>query len=268
MELLNWIKDHKIFLVVIIIFIVLMPVIIVHLLFSFTINFTFLNPKWTAGEVLGYFGNILGAMATIIAIIITMKFTIENQKNERKLSIKPNLQTNFKRISYNDIKNKIEQAEKNILFIKYPSNKNERIESSYNYSSFFDNSVKKSLEGKIIGNLQNSRDYCIILYSISNVGAGNAIKLKFKINNLSVFIKPFSIAKNDKLLFIIILKKELLENNNSYYSLLFQLNYQDVASLAEYEQHETIDFKKDDKNNLDLSQKTNQIISSPSEVEK
>ena len=64
------------------------------------INYCYLENKifetvWDGAELLGYYGSILGAVATIIAVVMTIKFTIKNQKEEKKLSIRPYLQTNI-----------------------------------------------------------------------------------------------------------------------------------------------------------------------------
>lgn len=63
---LKWIDEHKklsIFLIVIIIF---MPIIIIHVLFKIKTGYYWIVAEWEAGDVLGYFGDVLSFVGTII----------------------------------------------------------------------------------------------------------------------------------------------------------------------------------------------------------
>lgn len=53
---------------------------------------------WRGEDVLSYYGSLLGAVATIIAVILTIKFTVEKEKKERKEAVKPYLQTRSRTI--------------------------------------------------------------------------------------------------------------------------------------------------------------------------
>jgi len=44
---------------------------------------------WGAEELLAFYGNLLAAVTTIVSVIITILFTVNNQKKERKLAVKP-----------------------------------------------------------------------------------------------------------------------------------------------------------------------------------
>ena len=44
---------------------------------------------WDASDVLSYYGTILGATATIIAVILTIRFSKKQQREERIIGAKP-----------------------------------------------------------------------------------------------------------------------------------------------------------------------------------
>ena len=56
---------------------------------------------WEAKDVLSFYGSLLGAAATIIALKETISFTRESQKEARKLSIRPYLET--QKYNYTDL---------------------------------------------------------------------------------------------------------------------------------------------------------------------
>ncbi|MDR3585545.1 MAG: hypothetical protein P4L59_09490 [Desulfosporosinus sp.] len=118
MKLIKWAKEHKIKVGVIVIILFLLPILIVHSLFKITASCNWLVANWTAGDILVYSGELLGATAAISAIILTIIFTQENQKSERQLSIKPHLQTEHQPIFKLD-KAK-EQVANRAIFIVFP----------------------------------------------------------------------------------------------------------------------------------------------------
>ena len=70
---LKWIDEHKklsIFLIVIIIF---MPIIIIHVLFKIKTGYYWIVAEWEAGDVLGYFGDVLSFVGTIILGYVAAK---------------------------------------------------------------------------------------------------------------------------------------------------------------------------------------------------
>ena len=65
-KILKWINEHKklsIFLIAIIVF---LPIIVIHLLFKIKIGWSWITAEWEAGDVLGYFGDVLSFVGTII----------------------------------------------------------------------------------------------------------------------------------------------------------------------------------------------------------
>lgn len=260
-KLIKWVKEHKIWAGIIAIGLFLLPILIVHSLFKLTAPCNWLVANWSAGEVLDYCGNVLGATATITAIILTIIFTQENQKGERRLSIKPHLQTEYQPIFNRD--KAMEQVAKSAIFVMYPHDEGESIGSSYQPPYFLKESEKKEPEREILNTLNLNRTYYIILYTISNVGAGNALNLSFTINDRHI-VPPFSLTVSDTKVFVILLKAELLKDKTR--SLRFKYEYQDVASIAHYEQHETIVLLEEDNGSLNSRQQMNDVISQPKEI--
>ena len=261
MNLIKWVKEHKIWSAIITIALFLLPIMIVHNLFKITAPCKWLNANWTAGEVLGYCGDVVGAAATITAIVLTIIFTQDNQKGERKLSIKPHLQTDYQPVF--DWEKIIGQVDNRAVFVVYPHDETERISSSNEPPYLLRKSDKKEPTREIIKALDCSRRCYIIQYNVANVGAGNAVNLSFTIDDKPV-IQPFSLTVSDTKVFIILLKAELVKDKAR--SIYFKYEYQDVASMARYEQHETIVLLQEDNGSLNSSQQLNGVISQPKEI--
>jgi len=65
MKLMNWLKEHNSYSLTIAIVVFLLPIFIVHILFKISAFSKWTIANWTAGEVLGYCGEVLGAAATL-----------------------------------------------------------------------------------------------------------------------------------------------------------------------------------------------------------
>lgn len=258
---INWIIEHKIWAGMIGFGLFLLPILMVHTLFKISAPCKWLVPNWTAGDVLLYCGAVLGASATILAIILTIIFTQKNQKDERRLSIKPHLQTEHQPIFNTD--KAISQVSNKAVFVIFPHNESESIGSTYEPPYILRKPEETAKEREIISVLDFSRRYYIIQYTLSNVGAGSALNMSFTIDD-KVVIPPFSLRVNDAKVFVIILKAELLKETTR--SLRFKYEYQDVASIAQYEQHETIVLFKEGNGSLNSRQLTKDVISQPREI--
>jgi hypothetical protein len=191
MKLLKYITEHKIISVIIAVVIFILPIIIVHSLFKIATPYKWLVAEWDAGDLLSYCGAVLGAAATIVEIILTIKFTSENQKSERKLSIKPCLHTTY---TPRFIRIETIIKEGHAVYVTYTVDEDENIGSSQEPPHI----LKKAQEDKVKGILDSLafyRDYHIIHYTIYNVGAGNAISMKFTIDGKQI-MQPFSLIAN------------------------------------------------------------------------
>jgi len=215
--------------------------------------------EWTAGELLGYCGAIIGAAATIFAIIITINFTMENQKEARKLSIKPYMQTMHKPV-YDVLENTYESI--NVIYVTYATPPL----ASFNLPYVLRNNARNAVDAtaRVIYSNTFFRENHYILYEITNVGANNAVNINFKINDQPV-IPPFVISINAKKSFLIRLKSDQLVDNSL--ELVFRIEFSDIASISTYEQHETIMFVKDPADQtLTTTQQIDELLTKPQEI--
>lgn len=180
-----------------------------------------IQSEWTAGELLVYCGAIIGATATIVAIIMTINFTMENQKESGKLAVKPYMQSVYKPI-YGSLTD-ADRVE-NITYVTYGMPPT----SSHILPAAIGNAFSSSstLAARTTQALNFIRENHLILYEITNIGANNAVNINFKINNQPI-IPPFAIPTNTKKSFLIRLKAELLVDNTL--ELTFKLEFSDIA---------------------------------------
>jgi len=87
-KLLEYIKKHKAHSALFALAIFLLPIIIIHCLFKLSAPCNFLAAEWSVGELLEYCGAILGAIATIIALIATIQFTVKQNRIAQEHEIK------------------------------------------------------------------------------------------------------------------------------------------------------------------------------------
>jgi len=259
MKFLKLINEHRIKFVIISILIFLLPIIIVHVLYKIPAPHKYLLAEWDAGGLLNYLGIVLGASATIIAIILTLTFTVENQKNERKLSIKPFLHTlyvpKFARID--SVVN-----EGQTVYVTYPLDEKRNIGTSHKAPYILEKVETDKIKG-ILDSLSFYKENYIIKYTLSNHGAGNAINIKFAIDGKQI-MQPFSLAINSSKDFIIILKSELISNGNEL--IKFSFEYEDVASIGKYRQSESIEFYTEADKSLNAKQAVTDILTIPQEI--
>lgn len=273
-----WHKNRKriiqvaIAVVALILFIFVIPIAI-NWLYKTTAILPMFAMNWEGKDALSFYGSILGASATIIALTATIKFTRENQKEERKLSIRPYLQTSkfnytsfegipdTKEVIYIDIKPNI---------ITYQGGVPEDISCIIELKDkkVFDRTY--SLNGMDAGMYNsNVRSYfCgkyLLCYEIKNCGAGNAINVSLNVNS-RCFIPNFCVTTTDSTKIMFILNKELLETSGEY-PLKIAFVYYDIASLGKYYQSETIIFTNKNKyGELKTIQKAEGLLTGPMEM--
>ena len=273
-----WYKNKKTILrsviatIALIFFVFVIPIVI-NWMYKTPAKLPIFAMSWEAKDVLSYYGSILGAVATIIALTATIKFTRENQKEERKLSIRPYLQTSkfnytsfegiptTKDVIYMDIKPNIVNYQGGVLddISGIIDLKNKRVfDKTYNLDGI-DN-------GMYISNVNNyfSSRY-LLCYEIKNCGAGNAINVSLNINS-RCFVPSFCVTTTESAKIMFILNKELLELSGEYV-LKIAFVYNDIASLGKYYQTETIIFSNKNKyGELKTIQRADGLLTPPMEI--
>ena len=61
----------------------------VHILYSLDVSFPWLEAQWSAGNVLGYFGSIIGASATIFVLLATIDYEKRAEEERAKRTVRP-----------------------------------------------------------------------------------------------------------------------------------------------------------------------------------
>ena len=105
----------------------------------------------------------------------------------------------------------------------------------------------------------------ILQIDMYNNGAGNAIDVEYKMNDRPL-VFSYSITTDKPKRLVFILNDDMLENNES--TLSFVLEYSDVASLARYQQKETINFFRNTEGDLGISQFSADFLTKPVEINK
>ena len=83
-KILNWIKNHKIFVTIITVLVFIVPLIVVHILFKSSAPHSWFVATWSAGDLLGYIAGFVSLLGTVFLGLITVHLTDQaNETNER-----------------------------------------------------------------------------------------------------------------------------------------------------------------------------------------
>lgn len=262
--------------------VVILSILLFVFVIPWCINYLYTKPatvsifamSWTAADVLGFYGSLLSAAATIFVLALTINFTVKNQKEERKLSIKPYLETNHynftdfdelpdgKDVTYIELTHGVitlrSGLPEDIIKIKNIKSKKD-FESNYSINHLDEICYKSNMKNYLENNY-------LLYYEITNRGAGNAINVVLSLNERTL-ISSFCVTKNESKKMVLILTNKLLENmDKKEFALKLSLRYTDIASLAEYSQTEEIYFTKFDE--LTTYQISGELLSKPVEVKR
>ena len=213
--------------------------------------------------ILSYIGAFLGAIATIIAVTITIRFTAKQQKNDRKLAIKPYLTTKIKSCTFKEFANK---DTNNILYTEITAKSNiVPYVRSKKPPYFF--APEKLARTDIIKSEysipQFNKNIYFIEYLITNIGAGNALNLDINICGWPMSLGHVPV--NDTISLRI---RFNIEPKDLEYNCRIKLEYEDVASIAKYNQYEHFSFVNLDSSGVSFAQVGNDILTKPEEIKK
>lgn len=191
-------KQHW-FMTIIIISVVIM--LAVHILYKFHPACDFFVAEWSAGDLLMFYGSIIGAMATIYVLQETIRSTI-NQQNEDRI---------------------------------YLENQ-QREDKAFSLKPYF---IITAQEAKWIGenredifSLNSSENWdgdTDILITIENVGAGNAVDV------YAVLSQKNNEEISDPIPALIVGKKQFILVKRCFSQTLeFEIRYSDIANIAAY----------------------------------
>lgn len=189
---------------------------------------------------ISFVGNILGAVATIIAVILTIKFEISQSKKHDIISAKPWITSNFDLLTSISAIQKLKSENATFVYLT---------EGSWGST--------KEVPYYITEDYVFNNDRCIVKYEFENAGANSATCLDFCINNSKLF-PLFALPVNKKKTLVLVLP--LMNNEKTEFQLSF--NYGDVVSKTKYRQQETLTVIKEN-NGVTLIQEIDDMLSEP-----
>ena len=231
---------------------------------------------WGGEELLGYYGSILGAVATIIAVYKTIDFTINNQKEERKREVRPYLTASF--IKCTEF---TEESMGNVdAFFSYS-----KIKSNYDF--YIPEEVAKIIlrrkeAEKVTPNIwginkiydeynsllnEYRKKKCLVYCKIENIGANNAIFLNIEHRDMEVNSSLY-VAKDKPCVIGLILDEDLLWEGQEETPIDINFTYFDIYSIAKYHQGIHIPFFRDENGLLDCKPSVKFTMTPPREIKK
>lgn len=90
-KIIKWIHEHRKITIFLIGMCILAPILVIHFLFKVHSNCYWIEAEWKAGDILGYFGDVISFVGTIILGYIAIAQTEKsNQMNKELLEIEKN----------------------------------------------------------------------------------------------------------------------------------------------------------------------------------
>lgn len=251
-------------------FIILFVIIIIILLpLPYTIPIISAT-RYNEGDILGFYGNIIGAGATLVVFFFMIGFTTKNQKEERRISVKPQLQTKL----YPYDKNKLfyENASNFIMFLEYHEDARP-IEGSYTCPvDFLKDTKKREHVSSLLRGFEGLQNYLVLKCDIANIGSNSAVSINISINDKpapSGFSLPVGVEES----LFYVFGKEILKSSSGKNPFVkkervikFVYSFKDVVALTEYEQCESITVTSDSDDVMGYYQIGNDRLNEPKEI--
>ena len=200
----------------------------------------------------GYLGAIIGSMATIGGVYLTIsndrKKRIEEEKNRalelqerRRLDIIPYLNTMYY------IPKHIDETEKsNVYFVDYSG------EELW---------IRNHLTDKYKQAIEKPGNYLYVLnYQIKNIGSGSAGGIYIRIND-DIVVRNVALAQNEIMTLCFLFKVVNLKGKRVQIKLIFD----DIADIGHYNQEELLKFETDEQGVYLVREK---ILSKPQMIQK
>ena len=194
----------------------------------------------------------ISGFLTLAGVAWTIRDNSNKLREERKLSIKPYLD-----IRHEHFETIEELPRKDALFVEiddYLSWGNtlpEEIERLLTYPKDDNNGLELAAKNMLLTCF--SRSHYLMSCEIENCGAGNAIDLKIKLNDFE--LSPFCVTTAAPKRVVLVISDKLISKENGERSLVsITYTYTDVSKIGKYEQKESFIFIKNDKEELQLIQ--------------
>lgn len=266
-------------------YVIFIPIIIFLVLFALTLPLLLAHEfnaealLLTFPNLLSYYESILGAGATIGAVILTINYNRRQNEDERL--------HNKKQLEEERIHNKNLIDEERILLNKpyflssckiiesenkpdpNSININVDLDATFLLTRFVGGSERNEIDNRFIYHPEDSKmkiNQCFVEYIIENVGGGHAINIdtKIRLNNKEIYpTYPFAIPLNRNKIFRFFFYSQNQAVNLGGISLEF--TYNNIFAKNFYRQHDYLVFYRDRDSHQLLASK-NQTISPPREL--
>ena len=233
---------------------------------------------WGAEDVFSFYGDLLGAIATIGAVYLTIDYSVYREQQNYKKTICPFLSTSyFPQYDYEDFMKKKE----NVLYVNIERNgdisisqvvpeKIKQIKRTIDANQKIDLSKVETNEVRaaIKNNYQKEIDFLmnnyVMEYSLENYGGGNALEVEMRINGKKI-MQPFAISTHHQKIYrlVVDVSDVVLEGE---YLLNIEYTYYDQTRLGKYSQKECIHIARDKDKTLTSAQSLTDFISVPEEI--
>lgn len=245
---------------------ILIPIILVLSLLIFTIPLMLakhFNDKTilSCANLLSYYGTVLGSLlgaaATIGAVLLTIAHNKKEFEERRILSVKPYLKSDY--IRFRDEKS-FEIYDENILKFEIDLEKHKIVPVSTPPSDFLRIAKDKKNETGLVEYYGFSKLFLIIEYSLENIGASNALNLLMTFENDTFYPVPHVTSSvNQKTKFHFYFKYYSFKENDveKEMPITIKFLYSDINSEAIYEQVDEIIILRDLDNILSLQKTRN-----------
>lgn len=255
--------------------------IIVAIMVPFGINEAYMKNDgyitiWGAEDVFAFWGDVVGAGATILAVVYTILYTEFTRKKDKQLSVQPYINTYFSIWESEDIEKKQWDYEYAIVFgkdielygtIVFPNPIHavravNDFEVTEDTKDIFHQMKLISAEAK----LQSLTDFFIFDYEIENVGIGTAIDIQLLINKHKAIL-PFSITANNSKKYLFVCDLSKLQVNENW-NLQIDIAFCNVYKTTGYLQKESFSVHRndDEQKTLQISKNFDQAITVPKEI--
>lgn len=219
---------------------------IVSAIFKIHPHHNIFSAEWTPDGYLGYIGSLIGAVATIYAVRITIINERRRQEEERIISAQPWLVSETLLLCSNETICKEENGATTFVSLN---------------GKIFGSSKEPPQEIKNGSHEINKTD-CVIRYEIMNVGGDTATQLKLTLDEHPLF-PDFALAKGQAKKIIFVLPLRTSETKSKY---VLKFSYGDVVSPTRYLQSETLNIVQAEHGVMfsqNMNDSVNDLLSAP-----
>lgn len=173
----------------------LIVLLVIHALYKFAAPCSLLEPEWTAGELLGYSGSIIGAMVAVNALVQTLRSEGQFRRDDRRFEVKPLIVASEQsRLENEGVDKILSHPERNAVFVLiFSSQENLGNELQVDYADIPSGNQCMDIRKSLLSSYQMGSIKCsampsgIVLHlKVANVGSGPAINLTFRVEGEKV----------------------------------------------------------------------------------